>query len=63
MKLIFRSAGQTEERHRMAIRIVSRARMRRADEETIQRIGIPEMVLMENAGAALANLVLEKLAP
>src|SRR5258708_12716678 len=34
--------------------------MRQADRRTIEEIGLPGAVLMENAGAAVARLILER---
>lgn len=42
------------------MKIVSAAETREIDRVTIERFGIPSLTLMENAGAAVANFVLEK---
>ncbi len=40
--------------------ILSKEEMRKADSLTINKIGIPGSILMENAGKSCANLILEK---
>lgn len=42
------------------IPVLTAEEMRRADRHTIEHVGLPGMVLMENAGAAVARLVAER---
>lgn len=45
----------------MAERLVTSEEMRLVDREAMGRFGIPEIALMENAGAAIARMALERL--
>jgi hydroxyethylthiazole kinase-like uncharacterized protein yjeF len=40
--------------------VLTAAEMRQADRETIEEVGLPGAVLMENAGAAVARVILER---
>jgi len=42
------------------IPVLTAEEMRSADRRTIEEIGLPGAVLMENAGAAVANAILER---
>ena len=42
--------------------LVTAEQMRQADRMTIQELGIPEMVLMENAGKAVTDFLKETFA-
>jgi NAD(P)H-hydrate epimerase len=42
------------------IPVLTADEMRRADQHTIEHVGLPGVVLMENAGAAVARLVVER---
>jgi NAD(P)H-hydrate epimerase len=45
----------------MKMKILSVAEMQKLDQRAIQEIGIPSLILMENAGRGVAEIVMEKL--